>query len=346
MSAQGLSSGLGEQVVLGVVGGGAGLSWGWRGPVGWFLGVVGAGSGDGGRDHPESVGSEVGAERSAEGRRLGAWLGEARIGGRARGEAASFLRAGGPGRRPGAHLRPPRWAGVWPVTIGVPLPVSGAGSRRRPAGRAGGRAISTCTRTRGGARSAWRPPQGCCTRDVVGLCHGGHHAAPAPGVRGDRHGGPQAPAHDRGRRSTPPRTRGTPARLRPARRPPGGPRSSPSGRAGPGRAGRAPGRKPAGATLKEREGLSDGPPPQEARPSGTPPPFRPSPEQARNTRSETAPPRPEAQDTRRGRPGASTRTTEQQDKQPETPPSELSETHPAAQYGLRYFSLGGHLLAG
>ena len=74
----------------------------------------------------------------------------------------------GPGRRPGAHLRPPRWAGVWPVTIGVPLPVSGAGSRRRPAGRAGGWAISTCTRTRGGARSAWRPPQGCCTRKAVG----------------------------------------------------------------------------------------------------------------------------------------------------------------------------------
>lgn len=96
MSAQGLGSGLGEQVVLGVVGGGAGLSWGRRGPVGWFLGVVGAGSGDGGRDRPESVGSEVGAERSAEGRRLGAWLGEARIGGRARGEAASFFRAGVP----------------------------------------------------------------------------------------------------------------------------------------------------------------------------------------------------------------------------------------------------------
>ncbi|WKR21256.1 hypothetical protein AIF0345_1161 [Actinomyces israelii] len=114
---------------------------------------------------------------------------------------------------------------------------------------------------------------------------------------------------------------------RPARRPPGGPRSSPSGRAGPGRAGRAPGRKLAGATLKEREGLSDGPPPQEARPSGTPPPLRPSPEQARNTRSETAPPRPEGT----GHPARPTRSTEQQDKQPETPPSELSETRPAAQ---------------
>ena len=37
------------------------------------------------------------------------------------GEVVSFLRAEGPGRRPGARLCPPRWAGGWPVTIGVPL---------------------------------------------------------------------------------------------------------------------------------------------------------------------------------------------------------------------------------
>ena len=59
----------------------------------------------------------------------------------------------------------------------------------------------------------------------------------------------------------------------------------------------------------------------------TAPPFRPSPEQARNTQSETAPPRPEGT----GHPARPTRSTEQQDKQPETPPSELSETRPAAQ---------------
>ena len=78
MSAQGLSSELKEQVVFEVAGEGAGLSRRWRGPT-WFLGAVGgAGSGDGGRDHPESVDAEVGAERSAGSRRLRAWLREAR----------------------------------------------------------------------------------------------------------------------------------------------------------------------------------------------------------------------------------------------------------------------------
>ena len=45
-----------------------------------FLGRWGAGSGDGGRDHPGSVGSEVGAGRSAGSRRLRAWLCNARSG--------------------------------------------------------------------------------------------------------------------------------------------------------------------------------------------------------------------------------------------------------------------------
>lgn len=95
------------------------------------------------------------------------------------------------------------------------------------------------------------------------------------------------------------RTRGTLARLRPARRPPGGPRRSPSGRAGPGRAGRVPGRKPAGAAFKEREGLSDGPPPQEARPSEILPP-----QAEPGTHDQRQPhPAPRAPDTRRGRPG-------------------------------------------
>ena len=125
------------------------------------------------------------------------------------------------------------------------------------------------------------------------------------------------------------RTRGTLARLRPARRPPGGSRSSPSGRAGPGRAGRVPGRKPAGATLKEREGLSDGPPPQEARPSEILPPQADP-----GTHDQRQPhPAPRAQDTRRGRPGAPSSKTSSlrhslQDpprhtRQPKPPPATL-----------------------
>ena len=276
----------------------------------------------------------------------------------------------GPGMRLGAHLRPLRWAGGWPVTMvcrcrrvsrsgsgccawargaalrtrttrvrgsapwssgssTAPAPPCGlaphpvppgpaealrrARTRRAPALRSGparprprregpgatapgaaGPGVSRPGLVRARAPAAGWPgeqmggihlyphpggldlpgdrPRAAARGKQSGTPLGRPRAAPAPGVRGDRYGGAQAPAHDRGRRSTPPRTRGTPARLRPARRPPGGPRSSPSGREGPGRAGRAPGRKPAGATLKEREGLSDGPPPQEARPSGTPPP--------------------------------------------------------------------------
>ena len=57
------------------------------------------------RDTPSSP---VGAEQSAGNRRLRAWLREARgweAGSWA--ETASFLRAEGPGRRPGAYLCPP-----------------------------------------------------------------------------------------------------------------------------------------------------------------------------------------------------------------------------------------------
>ena len=101
MSAQGLGSGLGEQVVREVAGEGAGLSWRWRGPTGWFLGAVGGWVRRWRRDHPEFAEAEVGAEQSAGSRRLRAWLREARsweVGSWA--EAASFLRAEGPGRRP------------------------------------------------------------------------------------------------------------------------------------------------------------------------------------------------------------------------------------------------------
>lgn len=48
-------------------------------------------------------------------------------------------------------------------------------------------------------------------------------------------------------------------------------------------------------------------------------PLRPSPEQARNTRTETAPPRPEGT----GHPAKPTRSTEQQDKHPKPPPATL-----------------------
>ena len=52
------------------------------------------------KDHPESVDSEVGAEQSAENRRLRAELREARMEIELLKKAASFLRAEGPGRRP------------------------------------------------------------------------------------------------------------------------------------------------------------------------------------------------------------------------------------------------------
>ena len=126
----------------------------------------------------------------------------------------------------------------------------------------------------------------CCTNKAVGYAIGATARGTGPGVRGDRHGGPQVPVHDWGRRSSYPGPRhpGTP------------PPSLPTTRRatelalrweGPGCAGRVPGRKPAGATLKEREGLSDGPPPQETRPFGISPP-RSSP----THKSDTVPPRP------------------------------------------------------
>ena len=126
------------------------------------------------------------------------------------------------------------------------------------------------------------------------------HAAPAPGVRGDRYGGPQAPARDRGRRSTPPRTRGTLAHP-----PPSSPttrrttelalRTGRTRACWAGARAEAGGRHPQGTrgpirwpTTTRSKTIRD------TAPSG----------RARYTRSETAPPRPEAQDTRRGRPGA------------------------------------------
>ena len=93
-----------------------------------------------------------------------------------------------------------------------------------------------------------------------------------------------------------------------------------------------PGRKPAGAALKEREGLSDGPPPQEARPSGILPP-RSSP--VHTIRNDSTPP------WGTGRRARSARSTEQQDKQPERPLSELSKTRPAAQEGAARVGLCG-----
>ena len=165
-------------------------------------------------------------------------------------------------------------------------------------------------------------PRAAAPRKRSGTPLGRPRAAPAPGVRGDRYGGPQVPVHDRrdgipldstraGAASTPPPS--SPGTWRATALAPRW--------AGPGCAGRVPGRKPAGATLKEREGLSDGPPPQEPRPPGIPPP-RSTP--VHTIRDSSTPPRGTGH---RARP---TRSTEQQDNQPETPLSKPSETHPAA----------------
>ena len=200
---------------------------------------------------------------------------------------------------------------------------SGAGSRRRPAGRAGGWAISTCIRTREGSICLATVP-GCCTRKAVGDATGATARGTDPLVceaidmaarrRPHTTGGDGIPLDSTpaGAASTPPPSSPTTWRATAL-----APRW-----AGPGCAGRVPGRKPEGATLKEREGLSDGPPPQEPRPSGIPPP-RSSP--VHTIRDSSTPPWGTG---RRARP---TRSTEQQDKQPETPLSELSETRPASR---------------
>ena len=68
----------------------------------------------------------------------------------------------------------------------------------------------------------------CCTKKAVGYAIGATARGTGSGVRGDRHGGPQVPVHDRG--DDPPTPgRGTPVHLRPVCLPPGGPRNSPSG---------------------------------------------------------------------------------------------------------------------
>ena len=219
------------------------------------------------------------------------------------GEVVSFLRAEGPGRRPGARLCPPRWAGGWPVTIGVPLSESiqvrvrvlrldgeaavrvrttqvrdsapwssgsstalappcglaphpvppgfaeavettplGHGARPRargPPGRgpaerdpappppwAAGPGVSRPGPVRARAPAASQPgeqvggrhppasapgegpdppgdrPRAAARRKQSGTRSGRPHAAPAPGVRGHRHSGPQAPDEKR-RYSTP-----------------------------------------------------------------------------------------------------------------------------------------------
>ena len=84
-----------------------GLSRRWRGFTGWFLGAVGGWVRRWWKDHPESVDSEVGAEQSAENRRLRAELREARMEIELLKKAASFFAQRVPvGAR--YALRPPR----------------------------------------------------------------------------------------------------------------------------------------------------------------------------------------------------------------------------------------------
>ncbi len=115
---------------------------------------------------------------------------------RARTRCAPVMRSQGPPGRtatpkgPVPPSRPRTWARVptW----------SGAGSRRQQAGRAGGWATPTCTRTREGPDLPGDRPRAAAPRKQSGTRLGRQHAAPTPGVRGDRYGGPQVPVHDRG----------------------------------------------------------------------------------------------------------------------------------------------------
>ena len=69
-------------------------------------------------------------------------------------------------RPPGPGARAPTWS-------------SGTPAADRP-GRAGGWATSTCIRTRGGTRSAWRPLPAAAPRKQSGTRLGRQHAAPSP----------------------------------------------------------------------------------------------------------------------------------------------------------------------
>ena len=206
-------------------------------------------------------------------------------------------------RGPGATAPPGRWARARVPTWsgrGLPPPAS-RGSRW-----VGG--IHLYTRTRGGARSAWRPPPGCCTRKAVGCATGATARGTGPWCARRSIWRP-AGARTRQERRYSTRTGG-------ASTPPS---SSPSiwgdmrstlPRAGPECAGRVPGRKSAGATLKEREGLSDG---VSHKKQGHPGYCLPG--RARYTQSETTPFRPGAQDAGRGPPGApSSKTSSLKDR--------------------------------
>ena len=74
------------------------------------------------KDHPESVDSEVGAEQSAENRRLRAELREARMEIDFLKKAASFFAQRVPVTARYAFIH--REEGSYPITIGVPLPES------------------------------------------------------------------------------------------------------------------------------------------------------------------------------------------------------------------------------
>ena len=91
-----------------------------------------------------------------------------------------------PALRSGPARPRPRREGPGATAPGPPGPESRdpdlvrRDSRRRPAGRAGGRATSTCIQNLGGTRSAWRPSPGCCTRKAVGYATGGNHTRHRP----------------------------------------------------------------------------------------------------------------------------------------------------------------------
>ena len=79
----------------------------------------------------------------------------------------------------------------------------------------------------GGVRVPGDRPRAAARRKQSGTRLGRQHVAPAPGVRGDRHGGPQVPVHKR--RDGIPLGPGVPVHLRAARQAPGELRHSPFG---------------------------------------------------------------------------------------------------------------------
>ena len=143
----------------------------------------------------------------------------------------------------------------------------------------------------------------CCTNKAVGYAIGATARGTGPGVRGDRHGGPQVPVHDWGRRSSCPGS-GLPVHLRAARQAPGELRHSPFGGQDRGVLGGC-----LGGSRRMRPSRNERVYQMVHHRKTQGHPGYCLPGRARYTQSETTPFRPGVQDTGRGPPGAPSNKT-------------------------------------